>query len=841
MRVFLSYSSSDRTLVEEVWRKLGPQVAWIDRVEIDVGDIILEKVAEGIEEATDFLLFWSINASRSQWVKLELHMGFLRWIDQKGCKLRVITLDKTSLPLYLRPFLYMDVSKDISLAPDAIVKKLQADRSKPRDTVRRLFVDRHEEQRRIELATDSQEAHIILLQGLPGIGKRTLLSRALETLFSRPDLRAVTVRPGTEWVELALQLCAFAGISPPEDGTNQTDVEKRLIEAIETLHSSGVILVFYEIQYWLDEEGVPLPLLVKLLEWFSADKAFASRPVFMTSTRIPALYFEQKKKIQTIRIQGIADEHLTALIRHWVAIEKGLVDIEQAKLNTLSSELYGYPLAARFAASLISHYGLDALLEHPLEMRELRIDIAKDLMTYARVSDDGVCILQALSALDAPIPNKYVAEALNLSPEQFRESIESALSFGFLDTDGVFLSIHPLVRDFYWRALAHNPDYLNITKRLAQESLKYLETLKVGSIDYSVLLPTVFRLLAMSGQIKRARELRSDLLGTLLEAAIQLYHRRAYEEALNYVELVLEGNRDNWDARLYKARCLSRLGKPRAAQPILEEMRKERSYSVRVLHESGRAAMAEQQWETALDWFAKALAERPDDLPSLRDSAECYLRLKDLKNAEGFVKVALEIEPRNAYLLATESRVLEEKGLLGEAYEKMTIAKRQDPQNASFTHRLGRIAEQQGDRPLALEHYNEAVQLDERFTEARLSRASVLIDLNRIEDAEEEIAKLQKDVHEADARRVLTGIEAKLLLAKNKLDDAMKLIRYATDASSYGLKVKIEIARAEDYRQQGYQGLHDKALAEARKYVEEGLKLHPDNEQLLELKSRFSS
>jgi len=62
MRIFLSYSGHDAAIVTEVWERLGPQVTWLDKADIDLGDIILEKIAAGIEEATDLLLFWSKRA-----------------------------------------------------------------------------------------------------------------------------------------------------------------------------------------------------------------------------------------------------------------------------------------------------------------------------------------------------------------------------------------------------------------------------------------------------------------------------------------------------------------------------------------------------------------------------------------------------------------------------------------------------------------------------------------------------------------------------------------------------------------------------------------------------------
>lgn len=838
MRIFLSYSSHDSHIVTEVWERLGPQITWLDRVNIDLGDIILEKIARGIEEATDFVLFWSKSASQSQWVRIELHMGFLRSLEQSGCKLRVVTLDKTPLPLYLKPFLHLDVSDSLEEATRVITEKLLAERTRLRGSVRKLFVNRHDELQRLELAIDHADIHVILVQGLSGIGKRSLTSKAVESFFSPPDIRAITVRPGTGWVELALQLSAIAEISAPQEGAPQEDIESNVRTAIEQILNKGALLAFYEVQHWIEEDGQTSPIFTRLLEWFNSIPAMSSRPVLLTSTRIPRFMFKQKEKCEVVRIEGIPSQHLSALIRHWLRVEKGEAKIDEAKLNTLTLELYGYPLAGRIAASLIAQYGIDQLLAYPREIIELRVDITKNLLTEAKVTTAGVQILQALALLDAPMPSSYIASALGLAPEEFREGVESALSFGLLNMDGLALALHPLVRDFYWRVVYLSPAYHDIVATLAEESRKYLNTLELGSEEYAKLLPTVFRLIALTGDVDGARQLRRDLVGTLLETAIQLYNRRENETALKYIQIILDEWPNDWQARLYHARCLTRLAKLKDAKEILQQMYNEQPWSVPVLHSLGRVEMEEEQLEKALTWFSKALQEWSMHLPSLRDSAECFFRLGDITNTERFVGKAKEIDSANPYVLQIESRVLEQKGCLNEAYEVMVRAKAREPQTASFAHRLGRIAELRGDRAMALDHYKDALQLDERFLEARLSEASVLVDLRELELASKKIDSLRGHVH-GSAAAVLRGIEAKFYLVKGDLDTAMQTIKRDKSAVSFGLRARIEMAKAKIHRQSGYIKLAEQQMAAAKAEVAEGLERYPDSQELLKLKRKL--
>ena len=74
------------------------------------------------------------------------------------------------------------------------------------------------------------------------------------------------------------------------------------------------------------------------------------------------------------------------------------------------------------------------------------------------------------------------------------------------------------------------------------------------------------------------------------------------------------------------------------------------------------------------------------------------------------------------FIIRVESLILEAKGLLPEAYDRMKMARDQEPESASFAHRMGQIAEQRGDKITALKHYDEAIQLDNNLLEALLSK-----------------------------------------------------------------------------------------------------------------------
>src|ERR1039458_6245286 len=150
MRAFLSHSSMDKTIVIGVHKGLETESTWLDRAEIEWGDLFLEKITEGITSATDFVLFWSKNASKSEWVRLEVNMAFIQALRRKAIRLRVVVLDDTPLPLYLEPYQVFSVVGSTSPISD-ILQKLKALLKEAPRSVRSRFVNRHNrsEERRV--------------------------------------------------------------------------------------------------------------------------------------------------------------------------------------------------------------------------------------------------------------------------------------------------------------------------------------------------------------------------------------------------------------------------------------------------------------------------------------------------------------------------------------------------------------------------------------------------------------------------------------------------------------------------------------------------------------------
>jgi len=112
--VFLCHSSIDKPFVEKLakdLRRLGINV-WYDRYEIKVGDSILWKIEEGINETDFFAIVFSEQAIGSDWVKKEIEAAWQKQIDLKQKFILPILYRKCELPYILSGEKYADFTKD---------------------------------------------------------------------------------------------------------------------------------------------------------------------------------------------------------------------------------------------------------------------------------------------------------------------------------------------------------------------------------------------------------------------------------------------------------------------------------------------------------------------------------------------------------------------------------------------------------------------------------------------------------------------------------------------------------------------------------------------------------
>ena len=833
MRAFLSHSSVNKDIVIGVHKQLEKDSTWLDRAEIEWGEMFLGRIADGIKSATDFVLFWSKPASTSEWVRLEINMAFVQALRRKAIRFRVVLLDDTPLPLYLQPFHVFSVIGSASPVTD-ILEKLRPILNEPIRAVRSKFVNRHDEIEKIEAAVDDPDFRMVWAFGFTGVGKFSVIDEALRRIFEGVSIIRVDVGQGTGFVELALTLSGLVLHESLAVGLGHAEIEHKIRLCVETLAKDGQLLILTNVQHWLDEDGEPEEPLAFLLKVFSEVAPLVSRPVFLTSTRRPSISAEILKQLALFRVSGLNDEHVAALVRNWYfAINGKELSLEDS--NRIASQLYGHPVAARLVAGLLGDHSVDFLEQYPRELVALRRDLARTLLRDLKLSAAAERLMETLALAGVGLPASVLAAGS--TEDEFQQAISQCASAGLITADGV-IETHPLFQEFYWHRL-HRSDYKQRSLDLAEALRVRLVGMDKASPEFVSLLPVIFRSYALAGELKKATEMRRDLSGELEATAITLYNRRNYGLADEYISFVLDEDPSNWRMRLYRARIRIRQEEWDKADKILLKMLEERKDDVGALHAMGWSQLKQRNWSKALDLFARIIARR-EHVASLRDAAECLHRLKRNEEALKFLERAKDRESENPFVLELESRILEDLGELDAAYNSAELASARDPLNDRLHNRLGIIRVKQRLPHFAIDHFLKAVELDpDQFSPAN-SLAAAYLELDEWEQAEGLLADLEKKARTPSNFALLANTKARILYSKRDYAASKKLLKSEIAAShnvihNLGVLVQVQCGLFDENRI-AYPAIALVELNEAVDALDRLASLDPANEFLENLR-----
>jgi tetratricopeptide (TPR) repeat protein len=841
MNIFLSHSSTDKALVEKIYNGLEPIVAWLDRAEIEWGEVFLEKITDGIQNASDFMLFWSSSARKSEWVRLELNMAFIRMLSEKAIRLRVVLLDKTTLPLYLKPYHFIDVSESADPVAD-ILKRIESALKEPLKAQRHRFLNRNRELERIELAIDDSETFIICATGFQGIGKGVLLDESIRRFFEGSDAISIDVTGGTDLIEFALKLNAHARKTGLSEGLVQTQLEQELALSLETLAKTGRFLILKNVQHWLDEDSKPISPLNVLLIIAKTIPAFKKRPIFLSSTRKLNIDPADAGGVTQIFTNGLEPSHISTLIRLWYEITEG-EEISHEDALIVAKELYGHPIAAKLAAGLIGQYGIKYLQEVTHPFVQLRRDLARHLISELKLSANTKLLMESLSVARTSLPASVLAKTLELSEEDFHFAINQASRSGFL-MHGRLLEAHPLLLDYFWRTSWAREDYKPYAKKLAEAVWDYAKTFSTNSAEFSELLPVSVRLFALAGDAERAQKIRADLFGELGEAAVDHYNRRNYELAEQFIDIVLSIDSKNWRMRLYKARVNVRKEKWGDADKILRELLKERANDKGALHALGWRYLRAKAYDKAIEQFVKVIA-LGDHVSSLRDAAECLHEQGHDDEALKFISRAKSVESDNPYVLDLEARIYEEKEEFELAYEAARIAVIRNPVDWSLHHRLGRILMALNRANEAVTYFEKAIEIGPQHFTARSSLVDAMLDLRAdIGVVRVQLADARRTAKTPSEEAVVANLEARCLVVEGKQEEAGKLLEVEIVKGKnliHNFSLLAEIGFSQYYKEKDTFPASAKAwLEKAKRAIEQGLQQKQNDKKLNELKERLT-
>ena len=142
-KIFLSHTSSDKPFVRKLAADLrnNGHTVWIDEAEINIGDSLIGKIREGLDNVDYVAAVLSEKSIESEWVKRELDIASNREIKEKKVMVLPILIEEVQLPGFLEGKFYGDFSnpKDYPAKLELLLRSLGD--SKPITTVDKKELD----------------------------------------------------------------------------------------------------------------------------------------------------------------------------------------------------------------------------------------------------------------------------------------------------------------------------------------------------------------------------------------------------------------------------------------------------------------------------------------------------------------------------------------------------------------------------------------------------------------------------------------------------------------------------------------------------------------------------
>lgn len=110
MPVFISYSHTDKDFVTKLAAQLAQNKihVWVDTWELHVGDSIVSKIQQALQQASALLVVLSKASTGSEWCKKELNAGLVRELEEKRVVVLPVLIEDCEIPLFLRDKMFAD-------------------------------------------------------------------------------------------------------------------------------------------------------------------------------------------------------------------------------------------------------------------------------------------------------------------------------------------------------------------------------------------------------------------------------------------------------------------------------------------------------------------------------------------------------------------------------------------------------------------------------------------------------------------------------------------------------------------------------------------------------------
>ena len=554
--------------------------------------------------------------------------------------------------------------------------------------------------------------------------------------------------------------------------TRLTIVEQRenIRYFIEYISAKNILLILKDVKKWLNEDGTMNDNMLFLTDLIVNTPMF-SYVTIMTTSRYIDIPYDYYEKTRQLPVLGLTDLHVSQIIKNNLPAH---FQSDDNKSLEFAKRLYGYPLGAKLGAYRIANHGYDYYLKQPEKIQALKVSLAKQLISYAELSDDCLEYLKIIALCQSRLRNDEYISVFPEFSDKIAKLSDEAFFAGILkyNEDGCY-KLELLVEDYFYDLAFNDSKCKEYCYKLEKNLLRLIEK---NDLNYMRLVPVAVHILTLNGKIDKAMQIRAELTATITSSMWDMYNHREYEEANDVAEQLIKIDNQNVEARYVKALCLTRFDEDKEAEAILSDLLNEDVDNVaRYYYALGRLQKKQGKYDKAIELYKTAILHRRRYLSPYRELAECYILMDDINEAKNAIVKAKEIDESNVFVILLEARMLQKEDCADKAIQLLENQSIFEKEPAQIFFRKGRAFDQLGEKDKAKECYIQALNYDKKTYDAKLCLLNHQI-IDEPQSAEQQIVAL-KEVLRGKRKFILTNIEARYVgYQKHDEEKAIELL-----------------------------------------------------------------
>ena len=751
LKAFLSHSSQDKAFVDQVYNTLGAAQAHLDSATFEKARINIEAIHSALEDSDIFVLFLSEDSLASSFVSHESILALEQFASGKLHRIMILCIDEVNLDLIDERLRNLNIVTQVGSVGSCArhIQSALVEISLSSSPEQVIFVGREAESKNLRKAltrASSESPAVVVLSGIDGVGRKTLIQRVFRELlppFSR--FAKVNIKKNQGIDDLFRSLVRLRGRTTIRQARNE------LLNFADVDHQTQISLLHEEIAHILDESETLLLIDYGgimdeegayhdyILETFKPFHSYSRPCAVFVQQRMPP--FGKRKNLKSYhfeRVPPLSAEETQDLLGARLRSE-GLT-FTAGQIDRLEGAVSQHPINVDFAMDSISNLqgDLDLFLSDPSDLLVWRNRRALDFLNQVSFTSEQQYICGLLISF-TDLTSEHIMLLVEESAEVVAGAIRVLLDRHIIERDNGYYVLSAPIID----AMGRSGNFHLSKEEEQRAATKLLDTLEAyrdrDEVQRALLEPAVIASLRTGGALKSQwRQL--VLPSHYLVVAREAYDQRNLPRTVQFCRQALEhASRMSEEAKVECYRMLGLSAVRTSDEELLRDARDGLAsigtrYSKQVnLFLKGFSSRYKGFFSDAEVAYLKCFDINERNFSVCRELAQVYLALGRPDEAENYARTAFEIAPNNPFIIDILVGVLVGRARMGGtdlngdrelSYLLSELKKYGHAEGKSFySNRMAECAIMEGNPTRAKQYADEAVKLAEWLIPPYITRA----------------------------------------------------------------------------------------------------------------------